>query len=255
LQRAPYFAYIGLLFFIANGSQIVWLGSFPAMTDGFLWAFMLVDVIVGISIGYALAVIAMARSRDGFGHARRAVLAFLPIANLWLLGIPSKKDVSANRALALPPLRGAFGVLTGFFFIIVGAFMGVFIQAETNRMVAKAENDPAMHRASFDIMLRGKGLEETLRRIAADVPRQRVDEMTILLRVLGDGTTLRYVYEVSTSLNALPTSLRLGLVRHNCNFEALRHLIEAGATIEHLYQRPDGTKISIITVTREICRE
>ena len=253
LRRAPYFAYSGLLFFIAAASQLVWFGSIPAMTGGFLWVFMLVDVVVGLGAGYAFGIIAMARSRDAYGHARMAVLAFIPIANFWLLLTPSKSDVSANRAPTIRLLTGALGGLTGFVLLFAGVALGAFIQVETNRMVAEAENDPAMQRAGIDMMLRGQGLEETLRQMAAEVPSQRVDETTTLLRVLGDGTTLRYVYEVSTSPDALPMSMRMGLVQQNCSYEALRPVIEAGATVEHVYQRTDDSEIGVVTITRDIC--
>lgn len=253
LRRAPYFAYSGLLFFIAAASQLVWFGSIPAMTGGFLWVFMLVDVVVGLGVGYAFGIIAMARSRDAYGHARIAFLAFIPIANFWLLLTPSKNEVSANRAPTIPLLTGALGVLTGFVLLFAGGALSVFIQVETNRMVAEAENDSEMRRAGVDMMLRGQGLEETLRQIAAEVPSQRVDETTTLLRVLGDGMTLRYVYEVSTNANALSMSMRTGFVRHNCTYEALRSVIEAGATVEHVYQQTDGAEIGVVTVTRDIC--
>ena len=131
--------------------------------------------------------------------------------------------------------------------------LGALIQVETNHIDAEAENDPAMQRASIDIMLRGQGLEETLRQMAAEVPSQRVDETTTLLEVLGDGTTLRYLYEVSTNTDVLPMSMRIGLVQHNCTYEALWPVIEAGATVEHVYQRSDGSEIGIVTITRDNC--
>lgn len=253
LRRAPYFAYSGLLFFIVAASQLVWFGSIPAMIGGFLWVFMFVDVIVGLGVGYAFGIIAMARSRDAYGHARMAFLAFIPLANFWLLLTPSKNEVSASRVPTIPLLTGAFGVLTGFVLLIAGVALGAFIQVETTRMVAEAENNPAMQRAGVDMMLRGQGIEETLRQMADEVPSQRVDETTTLLRVVGDGTTLRYVYEVSTNPEALPMSMRTGLVQNNCTYEGLRPVIEAGATIEHVYQRTDGREIGIVTVTSDIC--
>ncbi|MFZ5965328.1 hypothetical protein ACOXXX_20485 [Thalassococcus sp. BH17M4-6] len=253
LRRAPYFAYSGLLFFVMAASQLVWLNSIPAMAGGYLWAFMLVDVVIGLCVGYALGIIAMARSRDAYGHARMGVLAFIPIANFWLLLTPSKSDVSANRAPTIPLLTGALGVLTGFVLLFAGVALGALIQVETNRMVAETENDPAMQRAGIDMMVRGQGLEETLRQMAAEVPSQRVDDTTALLRVLSDGTTLRYVYEVSTNPDALPVSMRMGLVQHNCTYEALQPVIEAGATIEHVYQRTDNSEIGVVTVTGDIC--
>ena len=253
LPRAPYFAYSGLLVFIATASQLVWFGSIPAMTGGFLRVFMLVDVIVRLGVGYVFGIVAMARSRDAYGHARMAFLAFIPFANLWLLFTSSKNTASANRAPMIPLLSGALGVLTGLVLLGAGVALAAFIQFELNRMGAEAENDPALQRAGVDMMLRGQGIEETLRQLAAEVPSQRIDEATILLRVTSDKTTLRYLYEVSTNPNVLPISMRSNLVQHNCTYEALRPVIEAGATIEHVYQRTNGSVIGVVAVTRDTC--
>ena len=223
------------------------------MIGGFLWVLVLVDVVVGLAVGYAIAMTAMARSRDAYGHARMAFLAFIPLANFWLLLAPTKNDLSPNSAPTIPLLTGALGVLTGFALLVAGIALGAFIQVETNRMVADAERDPGLQRTGVDIMLRGQGIEETLRQMAAEVPSQRVDETTILMRVVAEGTTLRYVYEVSTNLDSLPSSMRTGLVQHNCTYQALSPAIEAGAIIEHVYRRTDGGEIGVVTVTRAIC--
>lgn len=253
LKRAPYFAYSGLFFFIAAASQIVWLSSIPALTGGFVWIFMLVDIFAALGIGFAIGIIAMARSRDAYGHARMAALAFIPIANFWLLLTPSRKELSANRVPTIPLLTGIFGVLTGFVLLIAGVVLSAFIQIEANRIVAEAENDPALQRSEMDMMLRGQGLEETLRQMAAEVPPQRVDETTTLLRIVSDGPILRYVYEVSTNLDVIPASMRTSVVQHNCTYAALRPVIEAGATIEHVYQQVNGREIGSIIVSRDNC--
>lgn len=253
LRRAPYFAYSGLLFFIVAAGQLVWLGSIPAITGGYLWVFMALDVAIGLTVGYGFGVIAMARSRDAYGHARMAVLAFIPLANFWLLLTPSKNEMSANRAPTIPLLTGGIGVLTGILLLGAGIALSSYITVESNRIAMEAENDPSMQQAGIDMMLRGQGLEQTLVMIAAEVPTQRVDETTTLLRVEGDGTTLRYLYEVTTSVEMLPMSMRTGLVQQNCTFEALRPVIEAGATLEHVYLRPDKSEIGTVVVTREIC--
>jgi hypothetical protein len=44
--------------------------------------------------------------------------------------------------------------------------------------------------------------------MAADGPSQRVDETTTLQGVEGDGSTLRYYYEVSVDAEALPLSMQ-----------------------------------------------
>ncbi len=254
LRRAPYFAYSGLLFLIVAASQLVWLGSIPAMTGGYLWVFMLIDVAVRLAVGYAFGVIAMARSRDAYGHGRMAALAFIPFANLWLLLTSSKYDISANRAPTIPLLSGGVGVVAGFVFFAAGGALTAFIRYEGERMAAAAQDDPAMQQFGIDMMLRSGGLVDTLREVAlgAQTP-SKVDEVTTIVRVVGDGTTLRYVYEVNSGATSFPDSMRTGLVNQNCNFAPLRPLFDAGATIEHRYQAPDGTEIAVIWVDRAAC--
>jgi hypothetical protein len=43
------------------------------------------------------------------------------------------------------------------------------------------------------------------------------------------------------------------LRQQNCNYEALRPVIEAGATLEHLYLRNDGSELGVVRVNREAC--
>ena len=97
LARAPYFAYSALILLLVSAVQIVWLHSLPAMAGGYLW------VLITLSLG-AIAVgglfygkIAMARSRDAYGHGRMAALALIPFANFWLLLAPSKNAITARR--------------------------------------------------------------------------------------------------------------------------------------------------------------
>ncbi len=253
LRRAPYFAYICILLLLSVAAQVVWLGSIPAVRGGYLWVFMLVDLVVGLVTGYVLGVIAMARSRDAHGHARMAFLAFIPLANFWLWLAPSRSEESPNRAPTMPILSGGAGVLTGSIFLVASVALIVFIRVETPQMVAEAESDPAMQQTGILALLRGQGLEATLRELAAEVPSQRVDEATTLRRVEGDHTTLRYIYDVSIDVDALSIPMRTALVQQNCTYQALRPVIEAGAMIEHVYLRRDGSVIGTIAITRDIC--
>lgn len=254
LRRAPYFAYSGLLFLATAAAQLVWLGSIPAMSGGYLWAFMLVDVLVGVAVGYGFGVIAMARSRDAYGHGRMAALAFIPLANFWLLLTPSENDVSANRAPTIPLLTGGLGILSGFVMLIAGVALATFIKMEGERMAVAAESDPVMQQMGIDFMIRSNGLEPTLKEIALGVATPSpVDETTSLVKVEGDGTTLRYTYEVSVDVDELPDSMRTGLVTQNCNYMAMRPVIEAGGDLQHVYLRQDGSEIGKVDVNRSIC--
>lgn len=120
---------------------------------------MLIDVLVGLGVGYALGIFAMARSRDAYGHERMGFLAFIPIANISLLITPSKNEVSANREPTGPLLTGGLGALTGFAFIFASVQLSAFMEVEMNRIVAEAENDPATLQEVIEMMLREQGLE------------------------------------------------------------------------------------------------
>lgn len=254
LPRAPYFAYSGMLFLATAAAQLVWLGSIPATSGGYLWAFMLVDVLVGVAVGYATGVIAMARSRDAYGHGGMAALAFIPLANFWLLLTPSKNGVSVNRAPTIPLLTGGLGVLSGFAMLIAAVALVTFIKMEGERMAMAAEADPAMQQMGIDFMIRSNGLEPTLKELALGVATPSpVDETTSLVKVEVDGTTLRYIYEVSVDAHELPNSMRTGLVTQNCNYMAMRPVIEAGGSLQHVYLSLDGSAIGTVDVNSSIC--
>ncbi len=256
LKRSPYFVYSALLFLGFAAARFVWLASTPAVPGGYVWAFMLVDVGVGLAVGFGTAVIAKARSRDAYGHAGLAVLAFIPIANFWLLftrTLDPRDDSGAPRILS-----GGPGVVLGLVLFFAGSGLtsvfGTEMQRMVERMAEAAQDNPELQRIGLDYMLRVNDLEVVLDELARGmVTPAQVDENTVIARVEGDGTTLRYTYEVTTSANGLPLSLPGNLRQQNCNYEALRPVIEAGATLEHLYLRNDGSELGVVRVNREAC--
>lgn len=255
LRRAPYFA-LSCLVILATGAVSYASVPFlvPAMSGSFLWAIVAATLAVPLVGGFFIARIAQARSRDAYGHSNAAALAFIPLANFWLLLTPSKNEVSPNRAQTIPLLSGGLGVITGFAIFFAGVALLVQSEMAAEKEVqAAAEADPDLQARSIDAMLTTQGLDATLRQMAAEVPSQQVDETTTLLRVEARATTLRYVYRVDTDAQNLPESVRRGLSKHNCTYEALAPVIQAGATIEHFYGRPDGTELGTVTITQAIC--
>ena len=254
LCRAPYFAYSSMLFFFMAIAQLVWLSSIPAIIGGFLWIFMLVDVVVGLIVGYAYWVIAMARSRDAYGHGRMAFLALIPFGNLWLVLTRSKHAISASRVPTIPHLTGGVGIVTGVVLFFAGSTLLSVVQDKMNATVEVAAYDSKTQEAIIGELLGSEeGLRMTLQLIATEVTSQRIDEITKLQRIESDGTTLRYVYEVSSNAALLSESMKSSLLRKNCTLQALRSLIEAGATIEHVYRRSSGSEIGRVQVTQELC--
>lgn len=248
LLRAPFFAYLGALIMAANVSQTIWLESIPATVGGYLWVFMVTDLIVMIGSGYCFGILTMARSRDAYGHNRNAVLGFIPIANFWLMLTPSKLTADPNRLPTVPLFSGVIGVLLGFvMFGVSGGLLGYISTEQQKRM------DETDLNQLLAFMIKTRGLETTIRDVAAEVPPQKLDDSTKLLRAEGHGSVFRYVYEVTPDTVLIPKSMADGVIEQNCSVEFIRNLIDAGATIRHHYQYSNGSVVGTVAVTSESC--
>jgi hypothetical protein len=167
------------------------------MAGGYLWLLMAISIGASIISGFFYGRIAMARSRDAYGHGRMAVLAFIPFANLWLLSTPSKNAVSANRVTTIPILTGGLGVLVGFAMQIAAVAISNAVKQEATRMVDRARTEPVSQQAGIEFMVRSEGLDKTLRLMAAGAQTPiTIDKVTTLARIEADGTQLRRTYVV-----------------------------------------------------------
>lgn len=251
LRRVPYFLAFAGIFVLSSALPLAWMATFEAMKHGVLWL-LVASIFLGIAaFGYVYGVISHARSVSGYGDGGSAWMAFVPIANLFLLfKAPIQKDETTSAAR----MAGNFvGVVLGLFLLALAQGITKASDDVLDNMIERAGADAELQSISTEAMLRAQGLETTLSQMAAEVPSQKVDETTTLLRVEARATTLRYVYQVDTDAQNLPASVRRGLTKHNCTYEALAPVIQAGATIVHFYGRPDGTELGTVTITQTIC--
>ncbi len=176
-------------------------------------------------------------------------MALVPFVNL----VPFfKRPADWTRETSGANLTNTVVVL-GVALVAVGAGLGKAAKEDIAAMHRRAACDPAMQHVSLEMMLRSQGLETTLRDLAGGAQGQRIDDVTTLMRVEADGTTLRFVYEMSIDEPTLPLSAGAGILTQNCTQEASRPLIGAGATIEHVYRHADGSDYGTVTVTRALC--
>lgn len=250
MRRVPYLIWTGILLSLITVLPLAWLLTFEAAANGRLWV-LVTFVFVGIFAGGAAAgILGHARSVNAYGDGSKAWMAIVPFINIVLL---VRRPLDWAKGTWVTYALGTLGVVFGLFLMVQATVTGKVIGREIDAMALRAKSDPVMQQVGVGFMLRNQGLESTLRQIAADVPSQQVDEMTTLVRAESDGTTLRYVYEVSTDISTLPESTRMGLLDHNCSYAAVRPLLTAGATFEHLYLHLDGSEIGTATVTRQLC--
>lgn len=239
--------------FIGFATSLMWLGWIAAMSRGYLWALVLVNSVVALGLGYADGVLASARSRDAHGHKWLAVLALIPVANAWLLFKPAKHDRSDNRLRTHPLFTDALGVITGLVLFAAAGTVYAVILVQMNRIMMEPVNSPTLDRIGVGFVLRQAGPEPALRVIADGGVGYGVDETTRLRRIVNDGATLRYVYDASPNSAGSPVPARTGLVETTCANQVVRRVIEAGATVEHVYRRGDGSENAVVVVTRDDC--
>jgi hypothetical protein len=250
IGRSKYFFCVGLIFFLVSLAQVAWLATPKALAEGYLWIFLYVDILSRMAGGYATTAVAKARSRDACGNAGRAVLAFVPFANLWLFFAPSmaQRDQKESKSF----WRGLAAVAAGAILFALAMVCTIAINDKSNEMAKQFAEDETVASANLDLLARTKGIENALKSMTTQIP-QKIDEVTTLLRVEADRNVLQYVYELSSSVNEIPYSFGGELIGDNCKNSVIIPLLKKGATIKHIYLRPDGSEIGTVHVTPQLC--
>lgn len=252
MQRVVYFFSFGAIVMVSTSASAVWI-SFPAaMLADSVWILAAITVVAFLLTGYFFGVAAIARSRDAYGHGSMAPLAFIPLANLWLMlrDTASPKQLNAVHQVTSP--GGPLGVVLGVALLIFAGIAGRAIEEQVSLAVATIESDPAYQRKALQRSVGNDGLATTLKNIASEVlTPAKVDGITTLVRVEADGTTLRYINDVTDSSARITEELRAFLTKQVCA-SGLRELIKEGATVEYRYDARTSW-LGTITVNESRC--
>ena len=254
IARAPYFAYGALILFGFSAAQLVWLLSGNAIAGGYLWFLMAMSLSASATAGYFFCLVAMARSRDAYGHGSMSILAFIPIANFWLLLTRSKTDVSPNRAKTARLLTGGLGVLSGFILFVASIGVNAYIEYQGREMEIPAEIGSDTQKTAVDSIIRSHGIEEALRLLAAEVETPfAVDEVTSLARVEADGLQLRRTYVVNIEGWRMTEEFRSSSRNGICAWPPFEPILRARGSVREVYVESGGREIGSVMVTRYEC--
>lgn len=228
----------------------LWLLTFDAMKAETTWVLVAVYIFGVLMCGAGLGLLSHDRSVSGYGDGRRGWMAAVPILNFWLW-------FRQPRPESVEPPRGAVRNIVFLVAIIVLAIVSSGIRTTATKQVAalgeRVAMDPEMGALSIELLVRGRGLEATLQEIAADSSRERIDETMTLAGIEAEGTTLTYIYEVSSSGTTLEDLGPVEVTRNFCTAAPLRPLFLAGATIELHYFRLSGSEIGRVVITPDKC--
>ena len=183
-----------------------------------------------------------------------AVIAFIPIANFWLLLIRSKNAKSAERLPTGPLLSGGLGIGTGFVVLAATIAMNIYIEQRILAIGQQAQIEPVSEQEFVDSLIRSEGLEEALRMLAAEAQTPiTVDEVTTLARIEAAWTQLRRTYVVDLEGMTLTEEFSAGSRDGICAWSPFRPILQAGGSIRELYVERSGREIGAVIVTRADC--
>jgi len=251
LPRAPYFAFTAILMVCVSALQFVWLLTMPAIAAGYVWV-LIASVLGGtVAFGYFLGKIGMARSRDINGKNGLMALAFIPLANLYMLFAPSK---APSNFEPIRILRGGVGVSFGFLMLFLVPALNAAFEAASNSMVESSKDEPAAQQASVEFLLKSKGLEATLALMAAEGELPvTVDDITTLTGLEAKGTEIFRTFTVTKDVE-FTTQFRHAITNGICDLDVFGPLLKSGGVFNEVYVRPDGSTIGAVAISRRDCR-
>lgn len=254
MERAPYFALAALILILSNFSRGIWFAAHGAIVGGYLSLIVAADVVRLIAIGYMFGAIAMARSRNAYGHSGRAFLAFIPVANLWLLFTPPRNEAQ-DKARSFRLLSGEVGVIVGIVLWLVAFGTGNLMARGVERFIATISEDPQVARVQLVQTIRIKGIRAAIKQSVDSVKTPvDVDDLVTLTKIAADDVTVRYTYGIKDADAEFDIEdLQRLTAEHNCGDSLSRVLLDAGARLQHIYLHKDGSEIANFSVAQSAC--
>jgi len=215
---------------------------------GPLW---LVWALAQIACGFALWRLAETRSRDAYGHAGAAPLAFVPLVNLWLIFAPRRLESGeADRPGAQMGDMAALVVGIG---LLCLSLVVTGIVAERTEAALRGGGAPS-EEAWVRFLLDAHGLERTIEVLAAGSLPPAESGASNLTRREAVGTELRGTYVIDGEGYTFSDGFRQVFITTECSAGTDLLLLKAGATIRHDYFDRTGAKLGQQAITIKDCQ-
>lgn len=119
LERSTYVFGQSLVYLCASLMYLLWSEALVSSSGQYQIVFLIFDLVIAAVISYSLIIMAKARSNDAYGHSNFAFLAFIAVANLWLVFVNSKQSHNRESSFGV-----TFILLAGWCFV-----WATFVQA------------------------------------------------------------------------------------------------------------------------------
>jgi hypothetical protein len=255
MKRSTYFLNTSFAVCLVSLAQIVWLLFVKAVATGLLPLLVAVDVILWIAFGYAIMLLGKARAIDAFGTTKSAFLAFIPIANLWLLFSPTKEQtVETGSGLHV----GGTAILFGFVLLALGRGGAIGLEdALQNGDFANVsvQDTEAIREKYFLHALKRDGLDAALRYLASLDQAQagaRLDEITVLEEISVKDAAVVYQYLITDNeIVSFDRQWLANIQRNMCS--EFEFAIGRGAAIKLLYYSKQRGTLAEVIVSETAC--
>jgi hypothetical protein len=248
LRRTPYFLINCLISLAGSVLSWVWVLTDGALVNGIFWLPVAIITLGIFAMGFAYGAAAHRRALDGYGKSQAAWMALVPILNFVLLFKPSIDENSTAKSI-----NPTVGVVVGIALLAIG--QGIQKAAENQQvlLISQVAADPTAVGAARKELINGIGLEAALAMIAADTATGAIDEVTTLVRTDSTATALRYLYQVTGDVTALPDGFQETVANSVCTDPEALPVIEAEGSFEFHYVGVSGAVLGSVIVSGSDC--
>lgn len=252
LRRVTYLWFLAGCNILLTISQLGWLMSGAAADQGLISAFILLQLSFFIIFGAAVYYGSAARSNDIKGTTDSAWLAFVPLANLWLLFKRGEHTASQS-----PSVRSAFARYVGDPLLVLAALCVMAISQVIERAMEESSAFEVTESAALrEAVSAAQTLEEAFRAEAEASSRQlpmRIDEVTVFRKIAADGKTLKLYFDVERDIPGFRADFKSSLAAEQCAPEMFLHDLSRGGTIMYIYTGPSGNTIDTFLISKADC--
>ncbi|WP_370677523.1 hypothetical protein [Pleomorphomonas sp. PLEO] len=250
MTRAPYFLGNAIIVFVAALSMALLIPSTATVEGGTVWVFVACWALAQAACGFFLWRLAMARSRDAYGHAKAAVVAFIPLINVWLMAVPSREEVRDVRP---------FWQRLGFVYVLAGLGVLGWGHFATGKLVerfkvAAIEEGALPVDLELQYLVNKDGLEKTLEFLTHTLKLPaRINDALVLFDHEAEGDTYRKFFVVDAETLPAGFDLAGSVSKRLCADQGDIVLLRAGAVLEEAYYSRNGDPLRKVAVTAEDC--
>mgnify|MGYP000867431550 CR=1 FL=1 len=255
IGRGSYFFYTMLIGLFLTIKDIVWVTSALALANNFLSLLVLSDFLVLFIAAYMLVIIAKSRSNDIYGHSRYAILAFIPIGNLWLIFGNSKDKKETDKFILNGVLAALIGILLLVTTIIASISINNFVVDENRLKFINNDDRKKVRNRLFSYHLQFGTITDALnylKSLETDTIGTKIDNITIFESVEVYDDTIIYQYFITDdTINALTQTWKDNLVNTLCT--EFEQIITNDGNFIYNYRSNKVSEIENIYVDKKAC--